>query len=161
MMPPETLYINYSGHGMQREALYVCCPRDADLDPACDPEFLPLRDIFKYFRVDLDTLARDLDPPRQVTFVLVVDACRVAEMDQAALSSSLEPPAASAPKKWAVCFSCSRDATASDGPQGAHRPVHRSCLTRKWALLQRVCRSRGAWRRRVGGCASSTGVRLR
>jgi len=162
-MPPETVYINYSGHGMQKGATVYMLPEDADLDPACDPdaEFLPLRDIFKYCREDLDMLARDLDPPRQVTFVLVVEACRVAEMDQVALSSSLEPPAASAPKKWAVCFSCSRDAAASDGPQGHTALLHRSCLTRKWALLQRVCRSRGAWRRRVGGCASTTMLRFR
>jgi hypothetical protein len=136
-MPTETVYINYSGHGMQKAGTVYMLPEDADLDPACDPdaEFLPLRDIFKYCREDLDMLARDLDPPRQVTFVLVVDACRVAEMDQAALSSSLEPPAASAPKKWALCFSCSRNATASDGPQGAHSPFAQELLDEKVGIF--------------------------
>jgi hypothetical protein len=80
-------------------------------------------------------LARDLNPPRQVTFVLVVDACRVAEMDQATLSSSLEPQAASAPKKWALCFSCSRDSTASDGPQGAHSPFAQELLDEKAGIF--------------------------
>ena len=63
-----------------------------------------------------------LNPPRQVTFVLVVDACRVAEMDQATLSSSLEPPPGSAPVTWALCFSCSR----LDGvgrPAGGTQPI--------------------------------------
>ncbi|MFN6096673.1 MAG: caspase domain-containing protein [Dolichospermum sp.] len=136
-MPTETVYINYSGHGMQKAGTVYMLPEDADLDPACDPdaEFLPLRDIFKYCREDLDMLARDLDPPRQVTFVLVVDACRVAGMDQAALSSSLEPPAASAPKKWALCFSCSRKANASDCPQGAHSPFAQELLDEKVGIF--------------------------
>ena len=80
-------------------------------------------------------LARMLNPPRQVTFVLVMDACRVAEMDQATLSASLEPPAASAPKKWSICFSCSRDSTASDGPQGAHSPFAQELLDEKAGIF--------------------------
>jgi hypothetical protein len=67
--------------------------------------------------------------------VLVVDACRVAEMDQATLSSSLEPPPGSAPIKWALCFSCSRDSTASDGPQGAHSPLAQELLDEKAGIF--------------------------
>jgi hypothetical protein len=123
--PPDTVFVHYSGHGMQRGGTVYMLPGDADLgDSACDPDadFLPIRDIFKYFREDLDMLARMLNPPRQVTFVLVVDACRVAEMDQATLSSSLEPPPGSAPVTWALCFSCSR----LDGvgrPAGGTQPI--------------------------------------
>ena len=124
-------------------------------DTKCEPDvdFLSIRDIFKWCRDDLDVLARDLDPPPQVTFVLVVDTCRVAEMDQATLSSSLEPPAASAPKKWALCFSCSRDSTASDGPQGAHSPFAQELLDEKAGIfaagvplkggLEEACRRMG------------------
>ena len=49
-------------------------------------------------------------------------------MDLSTLSSSLEPPPASAPKKWALCFSCSRDSTASDGPSGSHSPFAQELL---------------------------------
>ena len=62
-------------------------------------------------------------------------SCRVAEMDQATLSASLEPPAASAPKKWSICFSCSRDSTASDGPQGAHSPFAQELLDEKAGIF--------------------------
>ena len=136
--PPDTVFVHYSGHGMQRGGTVYMLPGDADLgDSACDPDadFLPIRDIFKYFREDLDMLARMLNPPRQVTFVLVVDACRVAEMDQATLSSSLEPPPGSAPISWALCFSCSRDSTASDGPQGAHSPFAQELLDEKAGIF--------------------------
>ena len=106
-------------------------------DTKCEPDvdFLPIRDIFKWCREDLDVLARDLNPPKPITFVLVVDACRVAEMDQSTLSCSLEPPAASAPKTWALCFSCSRDSTASDGPQGAHSPFAQELLDEKAGIF--------------------------
>ena len=106
-------------------------------DTKCEPDvdFLSIRDIFKWCREDLDVLARDLNPPKQITFVLVVDACRVAEMDQSTLSCSLEPPAASAPKTWALCFSCSRDSTASDGPQGAHSPFAQELLDEKAGIF--------------------------
>eukprot|EP00802_Teleaulax_amphioxeia_P003339 Tamp_03342.p1 GENE.Tamp_03342~~Tamp_03342.p1 ORF type:complete len:1150 (-),score=276.67 Tamp_03342:25-3474(-) len=130
-MPPETVLINYSGHGTQRGGTVYMLPGDADLDDAtCEPDadFLPIRDIFKWCREDLDKVARDLDLPRRVTFVLVLDACRVAEMDLATLSSSLEPPPTSAPKKWALCFSCSRDSAASDGPSGSHSPFAQGLL---------------------------------
>ena len=33
-MPPETAYINYSGHGMQKGGTVYMLPKDADLDPA-------------------------------------------------------------------------------------------------------------------------------
>ena len=121
-------------------------PGDADLgDSACDldADFLPIRDIFKYFREDLDMIARMLNPPRQVTFVLVVDACRVAEMDQATLSSSLEPPPGSAPITWALCFSCSRDSSASDGPQGAHSPFAQELLDEKAGIFAAVVPLKG------------------
>jgi hypothetical protein len=136
--PPDTVFVNYSGHGMQKGGTVYMLPGDADLgDSACDldADFLPIRDIFKYFREDLDMIARMLNPPRQVTFVLVVDACRVAEMDQATLSSSLEPPPGSAPITWALCFSCSRDSTASDGPQGAHSPFAQELLDEKAGIF--------------------------
>jgi len=136
--PPDTVFVNYSGHGMQKGGTVYMLPGDADLgDSACDldADFLPIRDIFKYFREDLDMLARMLNPPRQVTFVLVVDACRVAEMDQATLSSSLEPPPGSAPITWALCFSCSRDSTASDGPQGAYNPFAQELFDEKAGIF--------------------------
>ena len=139
-------------------------PGDANPeDKKCEPDvdFLPIRDIFKWCREDLDMLARMLNPPRQVTFVLVMDACRVAEMDQATLSASLEPPAASAPKKWSICFSCSRDSTASDGPQGAHSPFAQELLDEKAGIFAAGVPLKGAWKRRGRGCASSTGVRIR
>ena len=128
-MPPETVLINCSGHGMQKDGAVYILPLNAELND-CEPDadFLPVRDIFKWCREDLDAVARDLDPPRQVAFVLVVDACRVAEMDLATLSSSLEPPPTSAPKKWALCFSCSRDSAASDGPSGSHSPFAQGLL---------------------------------
>jgi hypothetical protein len=56
-------------------------------------------------------------------------------MDQATLSSSLEPPAASTPIKWALCFSCSRDSTASDGAQGAHSPFAQELLDEKAGIF--------------------------
>jgi hypothetical protein len=132
--PPEMVLVNYSGHGMQKGGTVYMLPGNANPgDTKCEPDvdFLPIRDIFKYFREDLDMLARNLNPPRKVTFVLVVDACRVAEMDQATLSSSLEPPPGSAPITWALCFSCSRDSSASDGPQGAHSPFAQELLDEK------------------------------
>jgi hypothetical protein len=136
--PPDTVLVNYSGHGIQKGGTVYMLPGGANPgDSKCEPdvEFLSIRDMFKWCREDLDLLARDLDPPRQVTFVLVVDACRVAEMDQATLSSSLEPPPGSAPKKWALCFSCSRDSTASDGPQGAHSPFAQELLDEKAGIF--------------------------
>ena len=46
---------------MQKGGTVYILPRDADLgDSACDldADFLPIRDIFKYFREDLDMLAQ-------------------------------------------------------------------------------------------------------
>ena len=53
----------------------------------------------------------------------------------ALLLRSLEPPAASAPIKWALCFSCPRDSTASDGPQGAHSPFAQELLDEKAGIF--------------------------
>jgi hypothetical protein len=136
--PPGTVLVNYSGHGMQRGGTVYLLPGDADLsETTCEPDndFLPIQEILKWCREDLDMLARMLNPPRQVTFVLVVDACRVAEMDYATLPSSLEPPSGSAPGTWALCFSCSRDSTASDGPQGAHSPFAQELLDEKAGIF--------------------------
>jgi hypothetical protein len=65
--PPDTVLVTYSGHGMQKGGTVYILPGDADLgDSACDldADFLPIRDIFKYFREDLNMLARMLNPPR-------------------------------------------------------------------------------------------------
>jgi len=136
--PPDTVLVNYSGHGMQKGGTVHMLPGDANPeDKKCEPDvdFLPIRDIFKWCREDLDMFAHDLDPPRQVTFVLVMDVCRVAEMDQTTLSASLEPPAASTAKKWSICFSCSRDSTTSDCPQGAHSPFAQELLDEKAGIF--------------------------
>jgi len=67
--PPDTVLVNYSGHGMQKGGTVYMLPRDADLeDTTCEPDvgFLPIRDIFKWCHEDLDMLARMLNQPRPV-----------------------------------------------------------------------------------------------
>ena len=124
-MPPETVLVNISGHGMQKDGTVYVLPLNAELND-CEPDkdFLSTRDIFEYCRKDLDMLVRQSSPPKEVSFVFLIDACRDNEMvsNPATLASSLEPPKGSAPVKWALCFSCSRDSTASDGPPGSHSP---------------------------------------
>ena len=105
-MPPETVLVNYSGNGMQMGGhcvyahthththTHTVLPGEADLDnTTCHPErdFLPIWDIFKWFREDLDMLTHpqpQFAPEGHVCPVL--DACRVAEMDQA-LARSCPP----------------------------------------------------------------------
>ena len=124
--PPQLVHVSFSGHTMQMDANVYLLPAGADPespDSTPDKEFVTLSDVWKFCH-ELDEHARKLSPPREVAFSTSVDGCRVGSscLDTANLSSTLDPTRSKAPKKWALCFSCSKDSVAMDGAAGHHSP---------------------------------------
>jgi len=123
--PPQGVLIEYSGHGMQKCGTVYLLPGNADPGAdTFDPEYdaFTLGDILRFCREDLDDhAAREKRAP--VSFVVIIDACRdSAALSDSAICASLDQRKNTNPKDWAICFSCSRDSTAKDGPFGGNSP---------------------------------------
>ena len=129
LTPPETVLIAYSGHGGQKEGVYLL-PGGVDATDCEESDLFSLGQMLTLCRVKLDRNARDKLKP--VRFLVVIDACR-SRMPNS-FFESLEP-GGEPPNDWAMLFSCLRGTPAKDGPTGGHSPFVKALLHAKEGIF--------------------------
>jgi hypothetical protein len=169
--PPKLVCLVYNGHGMQHGGTVYLLPEGANPtrqnssgQNLCKPdkEFVALSDVFDAC-YEFDCHARRLEDRQDVTFVVIVDACRCREFgqqDSASIASSLDPESSKAPVKWALCYSCSRNSVAMDGRDGEHSPFAQGLLDRETGIFAQGVPLKTALEeacRRLGSIAGASG----
>ena len=138
------IIIYFAGHGIQQGQKVYLVPGSAlleDLDDL-DRECVSLDDLLSTLRKHFDEPVRQKMGEAKAPVVpvpVVPGSCRDALQSQAALQGALayEPNRDTAPRKYAILFSCSRTATASDGPgAGTAHSRRRSWIRSATCLLR-------------------------
>jgi hypothetical protein len=135
--PPKTVLITYSGHGgtmkHHGEKRHVLIPADSDPNDKVDAEInlLTLHELLKLCQ-ELDKEA--MKKSRPVSFVIILDACRVSVGRVPEQSAGLEGPAEETPRAYLVCSSCRLEKEAMDG-SGVHSPFAKELLDPKGGIF--------------------------
>jgi len=127
--PPDLFFFYYAGHGISHKRRLYLVPGDANVENAYDlVSCVPLDDVMHVLATHLDVkVSRNLCAA--VTFVFVLDSCRVSLPHSRDVHVDLEPEMpSSAPRKYKIIFSCARTRPASDGQRGGHSPFAQAVL---------------------------------
>ena len=105
-----------------------------------DGVFFSLSKLLELCRDKLDKPVRDKKPPREVSFVILLDCCRVSITgiaDSIHSAARLEAESGDkAPMDYWVCSSCSRGGEAEDGPAGGHSPFANELLNPEAGIFE-------------------------
>ena len=129
--PPEIIIIYFAGHGIQPGQKVYLVPGKAVLDVVdeLDMECLSVEKLLQSLRTYFDEKVQEQNGTAKApAFLLALDSCRVDLERGLSEALALEPSKDSAPRKWNILFSCSRTATASDGPTNGHSPFASALL---------------------------------
>jgi len=128
---PQFFFFYYAGHGIEHKRRVYLVPADAIMDDEDDlVSCVPLDEVMQMFVKELDTpVLKKLGVAGAITFIVVLDSCRVSLAISRSVDVDLEPEKpSSAPHKYTIIFSCSRTMPASDGQRGGHSPFAKAVL---------------------------------
>ena len=129
--PPKLFFFYYAGHGIEHKRRVYLVPGDAIVDDEDDlVSCVPLDEVMQMFVKELDTpVLKKWGDAGAITFMVVLDSCRVSLANSRSVDVDLEPEKPScAPCKYRIIFSCSRTMPASDGQRGGHSPFAKAVL---------------------------------
>ena len=143
---PQFFFFYYAGHGIEHKRRVYLVPADAIMDDEDDlVSCVPLDEVMQMFVKELDTpVLKKLGLAGAITFVVVLDSCRVSLAISRSVDVDLEPEKPScAPHKYTIIFSCSRTMPASDGQRGGHSPFATYCDDSRGESRYTSCAGRG------------------
>jgi len=129
--PPQLFFLYYAGYGIEHNRRVYLVPGDATVDAEDDlVSCVPLDEVMQMFVKEMDTpVLKKLGDAGAITFIVVLDLCRISVANSRSVDVDLEPEKPScAPCKYTIIFSCSRTMPASVGQRGGHSAFAKAVL---------------------------------